>query len=66
MREILEKLDLVRKLYNLRFALAVYSNTLDSDDATRVEVERSVDGTELTATDTFSDLLCAREMDQFR
>ena len=64
--QILQQLHFIRKLNNLRFALPLNPNTLHSDDATGIEIQRSIDGTELSSTDAFADLLQSPKPDQFR
>lgn len=55
--QALKHRDLVRKLLDLLLALALEKDSLNGDDATRVEVESAVDGAELAATDALAELL---------
>lgn len=53
----LEHRDFVGQLLNLLLALALELYTLDRHDSTRVEVQSSIDGSELASSDAFSELL---------
>lgn len=57
MAQLLEKLDLVRKLQDLILFLVGECNALDRDDSAGVEIERTVNGAELASTNAFAELL---------
>lgn len=57
MRQRFEHVDLCRQLTNFLVRLVGQRDPLDGDNSTRVQVESTIDGSELTATDTFTQLL---------